>query len=191
MNIKKNLIKGSLLIGFLLILIVLIFIKNNKTNKMLTFNKNTIFTYVTSDEILDVVTKESGVVLIINDRSEIESLVTLLKKHDYTWDIFVYNIRNEEEILEYTDNEIKVVQEPSKTYNELLKTLGFYTEDYVLYNEDGDIINTGKKRIISPLALFIKKGKILYSYSMIEEVTNEELIKSYNLGYDILNDIIQ
>ncbi len=191
MNIKKNLIKGSLLIGFLLILIVLIFIKNNKTNKMLTFNKNTIFTYVTSDEILDVVTKESGVVLIINDRSEIESLVTLLKKLDYTWDIFVYNIRNEEEILEYTDNEIKVVQEPSKTYNELLKTLGFYTEDYVLYNEDGDIINTGKKRIISPLALFIKKGKILYSYSMIEEVTNEELIKSYNLGYDILNDIIQ
>ncbi len=189
---NNNLIKGSLCIltGLLLSVFAYFDAKIDKNNiSLMGYTENTVFTNVNNYELLRVLNKETGVVLIINNKEYMNKLVNILHSLNNGNKIYVYNIKNEELILGLNKNdEIVVKQEATEFYNILVNKLGAYSEKYTLTTKDGKIKETGKRKINTPMVLFVQNGKILYShYISGKEKDDDELINIYKKGYIILN----
>ncbi len=182
---KKKIVKGSLcIISFLLF--CLIYFNVLKENK--TVVADTIFTNVKEKELINLITNSTSVVTLINDKTDINSVVPLLNSINTKEKIYVYNIKNDEEILDVNESgEVYTKQKGSAFYETLLNTLGSFTENYHIKKEDGSVVETDKRKIYAPMVLFIKNGTIMLSHYLNEETTTEELIEIYKTGYNIIS----
>ena len=188
---KSKLVKGSLCLALGLFLLLASY-KETKIKKdnieLLSINDTNIFTNVDNEELMDILNNGSGVVLIVNSKTMVNKYVSLLYDTNKDSDIYVYNVKNEERILKLNENnEIEEVQKPTKFYKKLLSYLGLYTEPYVLSNSLGDTIKTNYNTIITPSVLFVKDGSVLLSHTLVtEELEDQDLMKVYTLGYNII-----
>lgn len=154
----------------------------------LTDDTKSLFEKVSVKEVVNVLDNYTGVVLFVNDRKDINEFLSLLYDEETEASIYVCNVKNDEVVLELSDNNNVVVkQRASKDYKLLLDRLGSYTETYFL-NTNEDIIETDYKRIVTPMVLFVKNGNILFSHYIIEEenLTNDELLEIYSQGFELI-----
>ena len=191
---KKNnkLVKGSLsiLLGFFLI--VLTYLDTNvdkSTNNLITYNDDKIFEYIDSSTLLNVLDNKEGIVIIVNNRKDISRLINILITINAKENIYVYNSKDDELILELTEKDIIVKQEASTDYNKLLDKLGSYKERYLISTPSGNYIETEYYKIYTPMVLFINKGQIVFSnFIHDDKVTDEELITLYKKGLNLLEN---
>ena len=188
-NKKNKLIKGSLsiLLGFLFVFLTYLDINIDKSeNNLITYN-NKLFNYIDASELLNVLDKEKGVIVVVNDRKDINRLINILLTLNVNENIYVYNSREDEIILELTKKEIIVKQKPSKEYEKLLNKLGSFTDRYLVSTPSGNYIETEYYKIYTPMVLFVNKGEIVFSnYIHDDKVTDEELKTIYKKGINLL-----
>lgn len=188
-NKKNKLIKGSLsiLLGFLFVFLTYLDINIDKSeNNLITYN-NKLFNYIDASELLNVLDKEKGVIVVVNDRKDINRLINILLTLNVNENIYVYNSREDEIILELTEKEIIVKQKPSKEYEKLLNKLGSFTDRYLVSTPSGNYIETEYYKIYTPMILFVNKGEIVFSnYIHDDKVTDEELKTIYKKGINLL-----
>lgn len=189
-NKKNKLIKGSLsiLLGFLFVFLTYLDINIDKSeNNLITYNNNKLFNYIDASELLNVLDKEKGVIVVVNDRKDINRLINILLTLNVNENIYVYNSREDEIILELTEKEIIVKQKPSKEYEKLLNKLGSFTDRYLVSTPSGNYIATEYYKIYTPMVLFVNKGEIVFSnYIHDDKVTDEELKTIYKKGINLL-----
>ena len=190
---KIKFLKGILcvLTGFFLIFIAYYERKIDRSPLIATNieeNNNLVYKELNRDNLIGTLKSETGVVLFVSSRSDLNRFINLLYdlKGDYT--IYVYSLKNDELVLSITDGDkIDVKQKQSKLYGQLVDYLGVYADDYVLFKEDGEIVKTEYKKVYTPTVLFINKGKPVYSYSNISDaLSDEDLTLIYKEGYEIL-----
>lgn len=189
---KEKLIKRSLCIifGFFLILITYYekMVEKDKLS-LITYNNNNLYTNVTKNNLLNILDKGTGIVIFINDKKTTNRIINLLYKINTNESIYLYNIKDEEIILNLDNSEIVVEQEPTDFYNKVINKLGSHANYYLLKRNDGSIIKTNNKKIYTPMVLFIKNGKILLShYITDEDITDEELLDIYKKGFLMLKE---
>ena len=148
---------------------------------------NNIFEYLSIKETLKVLEDKTGIVVFVNDRKDINKFIDLLYDKDNSVPLYVCNVKSDETILKLDEEDNVIVkQRPSKDYKNLLERLGSFTEEYYLKKED-EIIETDYKRIITPMVLFVKNGKTMFShYISDEELTDEELLDIYSKGFELV-----
>ncbi len=192
---KNELIKLSLctLAGFLLLFLTYFdTILDRDDISLITYNdnQNKIFTNVTNKELMHVLDKETGIIILINSRKTANRIINLLVDVKTNEKIYIYNMKNDETILKLNeDDSVSVKQHPSDFYNNLINKLGLYAEDYTIIKEDGKEIKTDYKKIYAPTVLFVKDGKILLShYISDEEIEDKDLLEVYSQGHKILNN---
>lgn len=190
-NKKNKLIKESLsiLLGFLFVFLTYLDINIDKSeNNLITYNNNNkLFNYIDASELLNVLDKEKGVIVVVNDRKDINRLINILLTLNVNENIYVYNSREDEIILELTEKEIIVKQKPSKEYEKLLNKLGSFTDRYLVSTPSGNYIETEYYKIYTPMVLFVNKGEIVFSnYIHDDKVTDEELKTIYKKGINLL-----
>ena len=75
----------------------------------------------------------------------------------------------------------------TKDYETLLEKLGSYTEKYTLEDSDNNIIDTGYKKIYTPMVMFIKNGKIIFSHYIYDSsLEDDDLKEIYSKGINLL-----
>ncbi len=148
-----------------------------------------IFDYIKIKDVLDVLKDKTGILVIINDKKDTNRFIDLLYSKELKENIYVCNVKNDEVVLSLENDKVKVKQKPSQDYKNLLNRFGAYSEDYYLIDDDENIIETNYKRIITPMVLFVKNGKILFSHFVNDqETTDEELLAIYSKGFSLLNN---
>lgn len=186
---KNKLIKGSLsiLLGFLFAFLTYVDINIDKSkNNLITYN-NKLFNYIGASELLNVLDKEKGVIVVVNDRKDINRLINILLTLNVNENIYVYNSRENEIILELTEKEIIVKQKPSKEYEKLLNKLGSFTDRYLVSTPSGNYIETEYYKIYTPMVLFVNNGEIVFSnYIHDRKVEDDELKTVYMKGLNLL-----
>ena len=156
---------------------------------IISYNENKIFTNVTKKELLHILKNETAVVLLINSKKTTNKIIDLLyKDKSDNINIYVYNIKNDEPLLDLFKSEIIIKKYPSELYKELLNILGSHAEDYII-EQDGKTIKTDYKKIYTPYFIFIKNGQIeLTHYIKTDDIKNEEILPIYKKGYELLNN---
>lgn len=188
---KKNnkYLKRSLCIvlGFFFVLLTYFDFKVDKTkNDLVTYNDE-IFTNVNSAELLDILDNKKGIVLIVNDRKDINRLISLVMKININERIYVYNAKDEELVLELSNNEVVVKQNMSKNYEKLLQKLGSFTERYLIQTPSGNLVETGYFKINTPTTLFVSDGRVVFSsYIKDDNVSDDDLVNVYKKGLNLL-----
>ena len=165
--IKINVSKSSLyvIIGFFLILLFYQDMKTPKVNDLALVN-NKMLTNVNGQELLDILESKTGVVLVVNDKVDINRILDIL-------------INDEENVI--------IKQEPSKIYNKILDELGSYADKYYVYDSWNTPIDTGYLRMYTPMVMFVKEGNILFSSSIVDDsITDEDLNVLYKKGFSLL-----
>lgn len=176
---KNNLKRNLLLFGFLLIIVSLIDTKNDKKDfSLLASNEKAIYTNVNAKEVINILNEDTGVLLIVDDKRDINKITNILDNLKTDENIYVYNSSKDEMILDLKEGELYKVQDSSDDYNILLKKLGNYTEEYLING-----IDTGYRRINTPMVIFIKNGTIEYSYYISNIVGEETLTNIYSAGF--------
>ena len=188
---KKNnkYLKRSLCIvlGFFFVLLSYFDFKVDKTkNDLVTYNDQ-IFTNVNSAELLNILDNKKGIVLIVNDRKDINRLISLVMKININERIYVYNAKDEELVLELSNNEVVVKQNMSKNYEKLLQKLGSFTERYLIQTPSGNLVETGYFKINTPTTLFVSDGRVVFSsYIKDDNVSDDDLVNVYKKGLNLL-----
>lgn len=188
---KKNnkYLKRSLCIvlGFFFVLLTYFDFKVDKTkNDLVTYNDE-IFTNVNSAELLNILDNKKGIVLIVNDRKDINRLIGLVMKININERIYVYNAKDEELVLELSNNEVVVKQSMSKNYEKLLQKLGSFTERYLIQTPSGNLVETGYFKINTPTTLFVSDGRVIFSsYIKDDSVSDDDLVNVYKKGLNLL-----
>ena len=187
MNFKVN--KGNLLIvGFLFAFLFFLDLKAEKKDneELLAYNKDSIYEKIDGKELLQILKKETGVVVVVNQRQDINSIINDLIDLKKEEKLYVYNSKSDELILEIKNEKIAVKKESSGVYKKIIEQIGSYSDNYVIKMQEGDMIETEYKTINTPSILFINKGKILYSFSPNLEENNDYIIDIYKKGFDVL-----
>ena len=175
---KKNnkYLKRSLciILGFFFVLLTYFDFKVDKTkNDLVTYNDQ-IFTNVNSAELLNILDNKKGIVLIVNDRKDINRLISLVMKININEKIYVYNAKDEELVLELSNNEVVV-------------KLGSFTERYLIQTPSGNLVETGYFKINTPTTLFVSDGRVIFSsYIKDHSVSDDDLVNVYKKGLNLL-----
>ena len=188
MHNKKLKLGSLLLIGFLLTFLSLVELSSDKENNLIATTDNSLYKEIDASTLLSVLERNTGVILIINDRKDINRFMNILLDINVFNDLYLYNSKNDEIVLAEESGEITVKQSPTNDYEKLLNNLGSYTESYLI--EDNEVIyETSYKVIPTPIVLFVKNGKIVFSYYLSSnEITDEQLKETYTIGFNKIND---
>lgn len=168
---------------------------NNKINESngkkfinVSIPKDNVVKYSSYDEIREILTSGSGIIFIGNSedpssRSIAPILMEAVKETVYDT-VYYLDVSSDQEILSVDKKENIIIQKKStKSYNELLKTLDEYASKYYVYTEEGNEIDTNKKRVEIPTILFVKDGKVAKyhkglldeHYDVYEELNDKEV----------------
>lgn len=185
MKNKKLLIRISaiLLLGIaFLFLIIIDPYKNMEEEKVaLLYGEEKIFSKITKENLLKLFDNSTAVVYIgkINDEdSKIIKKVYNSAKKSLINKIYYINIEDEKSILKYENNFVVVEKEETEFYRKLLDKLGSFTETYTLYNIYNEPINSGYKTIYTPMVIFIKNGKVIFTHYIDNLDKTEDELKS-------------
>ena len=204
MQNKKLLIRiTAILLGIaFLFLIIYIPYKNKDKDKYnilasLNISKKK-FTNIEANKVIELLTSSDEVTILYlgNTDKEYYHILETLYNVSLGYNvnkIYYYNIEEEKTIISLNENdEVVIEKEGSKFYNSLLELLGSFTEVYTLHNKFNEPINSGYKIIYTPMVLFIKNGKILYSHYLDKIDLNKEEFKEletiYNSGFKKISE---
>lgn len=190
-KLKNKISKGSLyiLIGFFFILITLMDLNKSNENDLIVHNDK-ILTNVTPGELLDILDSKTAIVIITHDKVDSNRIVNILLDLKVKDNFYICNVKNDELILEFSsdEEEVLVSQHSTKDYESLLDKLGSYTEKYTLSDSNNNIVDTGYKKIYTPMVMFIKDGNIMFSHYIYDDsIEDEDLKEVYSKGLNLIS----
>lgn len=190
-KLKNKISKGSLyiLIGFLFILITLMDLNKSNENDLIVHNDK-IITNVTPGELLDILDSKTAIVIITHDKVDSNRIVNILLDLKVKDNFYICNVKNDELILEFSsdEEEVLVSQHSTKDYESLLDKLGSYTEKYTLSDSNNNIVDTGYKKIYTPMVMFIEDGNIMFSHYIYDDsIEDEDLKDVYSKGLNLIS----
>ena len=182
-NKKKSKILGNLLlIGSLFMFLTYFDLRIDKSsNSLITDNGKNIYTNVSASELINVLDKETGAIIIVNNKKDINRIISILLDINDNNNIFVYNAKNDEIVISKENGKLKEVQKASVQYQDLINKLGAYSEKYIIEGED-----THYYKINTPTVLFVKEGSIKYSYYINDSSDENSLANIYKFGFSML-----
>lgn len=165
---------------------------NNKLYPEVNIKSDNIIKYSTYDEILEILKSGTGVIYLgYPECPWCRNLVPtmLMAASEVELDTIYYlNIKEDRDLLILNEKKKVITEkEGSKKYFELVDALSSILDDYILTTNDGEEVNTGKKRIYVPIVIFVKDGKIVDKhidtvesqedpYVLLSDVQQEELL---------------
>ncbi|MEG2457396.1 MAG: hypothetical protein RSB41_00700 [Bacilli bacterium] len=197
MKNKKQLIKGLafITVGIVLLILVIFLEKRREsaldTKEIIAYANNKV-SELKSSEVLSTMDKTS--IIIFNDdslysKTSIQLLEKLNKEYENI-QVYSYDLSTEEADIVLENNKIIVKKDSTVLYKSLLKKFGEFSEVYAIELDNGELINTGYKKIVLPFTVFINKGKIIYTHFVSEEFfssyTEKDLEKIYRTGAEML-----
>lgn len=190
-KLKNKISKGSLyiLIGFFFVLITLMDLNKSNENDLIVHNDK-IITNVTPGELLDILDSKTAIVIITHDKVDSNRIVNILLDLKVKDNFYICNVKNDELILEFSsdEEEVLVSQHSTKDYEKLLDKLGSYTEKYTLSDSNNNIVDTGYKKIYTPMVMFIKEGNIMFSHYIYDDsIEDEDLKDVYSKGLNLIS----
>lgn len=183
MKNKKLLIRISAIllicIAFLFLIIVDPY-KNIEEEKVaLLDGEEKIFSKITKQELLKLFNNSTAVVYIgkiNNEDSKVIEKVYDSARKSLIDKIYYINIEDEKSILKYENDSVVVIKEETNFFKKLLDKLGSFAETYKLYNQYNEPINSGYKTIYTPMVIFIRNGKVIFTHYIDSlDKTDEEL----------------
>lgn len=124
-------------------------------------------------------------------RNAIPVLFDVAQKYDIKT-IYYLNLDDEKSVYEIVDSQLEKKKDGSDSYYELLQKLNSRLDDYTLKGTNGQIFNTGEKRIYMPYVLVIRDGSVVSDhvgtvslsegqtkYSALNESQYQELFSVY------------
>lgn len=146
-------------------------IDDNKSYLSIDIDSKNVVKYSNFDEIIDVIENKTGVIYLGFPecpwcRNMIPVLLKSAKKNNIDT-IYYLNIKNERSAYEVIDGKLSYKLDEnkkeirgSKGYLKLLETLDEYLNDYKI-EKDGEVYETGEKRIYAPTVIFVRDGEII------------------------------
>ncbi len=184
-----------LVVAIFLLLIVINFesLRNIKqTNLIGMQNVHTEFVKV-KEEVFDILEKDAVIIFTSKntDSKKVKQALYSAALINNYGTIYEVDLTEEELVIELIDNkDVNIVKKSTEFYNKLISKLGLFSEIYAIKNQNGEYVNTGYQKIYTPFVVYIKDGKILYSYYLheSEELTDKELKDIYSYGFNLLKD---
>lgn len=139
---------------------------NNKLYPEVSISNDNPVKYSSYDEIFEVLKSGTGVIYFGFPecpwaRNLVPVMLSAAKEVEIDT-IYYLNIKDDRDVLMLNENgDIVTEKEGNKKYFELVEKLDSILDDYILTDNDGKSVSTGKKRIYTPLLIFVKNGKII------------------------------
>lgn len=158
---------------------------NNKLYPEVSISNDNPVKYSSYDEIFEVLKSGTGVIYFgFSECPWARNLVPVMlsaAKEVEIDTIYYLNIKDDRDVLMLNENgDIITEKEGNKKYFELVEKLDSILDDYILTDNDGKSVSTGKKRIYTPLLIFVKNGKIIAHHT--------DTVDSQTDPYVALND---
>lgn len=170
--------------------------KSGKIHRTVNIDKNNPFIEISPEELLKKIEKGETFYVYFGDklcpwcRSVIEKAIEIanrkgIKKVYYVaiWDDEGNEVLRDK--YELKDNELVKTIEGTKTYYKLLEHFGRVLSNYTLKDTDGNIIETGEKRIYAPNFIYVKNG---VSVKLTEGISENQKDPREELTTKILED---
>lgn len=197
MKNKKLLIRSTAIliisVAFLFLLIIDPYKNKENDNEIVALLgiKDKIFKSTTKEELLQILETETTAIYLGKIDSNYSRILETLYNSSLTSNInsiYYLDIEEEKTLLSYENNNIVVQKEGSKFYLKLLEKISSFSEIYTLYNKYNEPINSGYNTIYTPMVIFIKQGKILFTHyidnSSLKEINFNELSEIYKEGFE-------
>lgn len=158
---------------------------NNKLYPEVSISNDNPVKYSSYDEIFEVLKSGTGVIYLGFPecpwaRNLVPVMLSAAKEVEIDT-IYYLNIKDDRDVLMLNENgDIITEKEGNKKYFELVEKLDSILDDYILTDNDGKSVSTGKKRIYTPLLIFVKNGKIIAHHT--------DTVDSQTDPYVALND---
>lgn len=158
---------------------------NNKLYPEVSISNDNPVKYSSYDEIFEVLKSGTGVIYFGFPecpwaRNLVPVMLSAAKEVEIDT-IYYLNIKDDRDVLMLNENDdIITEKEGNKKYFELVEKLDSILDDYILTDNDGKSVSAGKKRIYTPLLIFVKNGKIIAHHT--------DTVDSQTDPYVALND---
>lgn len=158
---------------------------NNKLYPKISISNDNPIKYSSYDEIFEVLKSGTGVIYLGFPecpwaRNLVPVMLSAAKEVEIDT-IYYLNIKDDRDVLMLNENgDIVTEKDGNKKYFELVEKLDSILDDYILTDNDGKSVSTGKKRIYTPLLIFVKNGKIIAHHT--------DTVDSQTDPYVALND---
>lgn len=158
---------------------------NNKLYPEVSISNDNPVKYSSYDEIFEVLKSGTGVIYLGFPecpwaRNLVPVMLSAAKEVEIDT-IYYLNIKDDRDVLMLNENgDIITEKDGNKKYFELVEKLDSILDDYILTDNDGKSVSTGKKRIYTPLLIFVKNGKIIAHHT--------DTVDSQTDPYVALND---
>lgn len=158
---------------------------NNKLYPEVSISNDNPVKYSSYDEIFEVLKSGTGVIYFGFPecpwaRNLVPVMLSAAKEVEIDT-IYYLNIKDDRDVLMLNENgDIITEKDGNKKYFELVEKLDSILDDYILTDNDGKSVSTGKKRIYTPLLIFVKNGKIIAHHT--------DTVDSQTDPYVALND---
>lgn len=158
---------------------------NNKLYPEVSISNDNPVKYSSYDEIFEVLRSGTGVIYFGFPecpwaRNLVPVMLSAAKEVEIDT-IYYLNIKDDRDVLMLNENDdIITEKEGNKKYFELVEKLDSILDDYILTDNDGKSVSAGKKRIYTPLLIFVKNGKIIAHHT--------DTVDSQTDPYVALND---
>ncbi len=180
--------------------------EDGNTYPKVNLSSNNMMKYSSIEEILDIFDNQKSAVIYFGFptclycRSAIEVLCDVASKTDLD---AIYYLDAEEvwDVISLDENnDIVTEKEANPKYDRLLEILGEeLTEEYNLVSEDDSVIETGERRLYTPLVVFVSHGLVVSynkgtlfsqvsSYNELDESQKRGLAEIYRYG---INDVLE
>ena len=164
--------------------------------------KDNIIKYVSISELLDVIKNETGVIYLGFPecpwcRNAVPALLEAANSTSIETIYYLNMFDVRDKLSLDNDGNIVTEIEGAKGYTDLLNALDTILDDYVIFDEDGNEVKTGEKRIYVPLVIFVRDGEIVdYHADTVSSqtdpyvaLTNEEKNELINIYKEKINKI--
>ena len=170
---------------------------SGKVHRSLNISKNNPFEYATGEDIVSKIENKETFYVYFGDklcpwcRSVIEKFIEVANDYDIKT-VYYVPIWDDEgtEILrdKYIVNEkgkLELSIKADETYYKLLDYFQDFLNDYTLTDSDGNILDTGEKRIYAPNFIYVKDGEIV---ALTEGISDAQTDSREELTSEILKD---
>lgn len=134
--------------------------------------------YKTSKEILEVMEKNDAIIFfgdpsINSSRLLVEPLLEVLKEENVK-ELFYVDVRDIKDEYEFDGTLIpKKIKNGTDGYYKIMKFLDKYLEEYYIEGTNGNLYDTGVKRLEDPTIVAVKNGKVVAFDDKLVKVEDE------------------
>lgn len=167
--------------------------KDKKVIRSISIPSDNPMVYISTKDLIDAILNDETFVVYFGFsdcpwcRSVVPTLIDVAKDNSLG-EIYYVDVKDIRDTLSIVDGEVVTSKKGSDDYYKLLGLLDNVLSDYILYDSEGNPVNTGKKRIFAPNVVSVVNGEAKELETGISEtetdaymeLTDEMIKETYN-----------